>query len=67
MFRLQNALYKNTDEICQFAQIAADIHCNIQWFCSCHLSNCLYLISILVKHPDDGSKSDRFYQCAFVG
>ena len=35
---------------------------------------CLYFISILVEHPDDGLKRDRknicyriFYQCAFVG
>jgi len=45
MFRLQKLLYKNTDE---FVQSAADIRCNIQWFCSCNLGNC-YILSVFLQ------------------
>jgi hypothetical protein len=38
---------------------AWDNHFNNNWFYLRNLANCLYFISILVNHPDDGRKCDR--------
>ena len=51
--------YKNLIQYCVRVWTAWDIDCNFKWFYLWKIEQILFFTSILLKHPENGRKSDR--------